>query len=205
MFGLFSSKPKRVQSTVAYTVKSTIQVHNRQMDQVQYITENYVVNDIGGKLIVYRADTNERYTANRGTRELRRLDFSAQIAQARQLQSIMGNVPVVVDPEEVEVSGYPCQRATFRVEVPQMVIDSETFRTRIPGLERTAFAAERALDEVTQPVRTGASPDQVVVQSTVQVLAAGTSQNQSTRLVSVSEGIDNLAEMDEILTYKIVD
>lgn len=205
MFGLFSSKSKPVQSTVAFTVRTTLQLHDREIDQTQYATEHYVVNELAGQAVVYRADTHERYLVDRDARQLKRLDLSAQTAQARQLQAVVGDVPHTIDPEEVEVAGYRCHRATFRVETPQLVISSETFRTRIPGLERTAIRKERELEEQTQPFPSGLAPDEVVVQSSVQILAAGMSQNQSGRVVSVTPEIENLAEMDAILAYKIVD
>lgn len=205
MFGLFSSKPRPVQSTVAFTLRSAIQLHDRTLEQVQRVTEHYVATEANGRLLLYRADTNERYAVNRGARELKRLDLSAQRAQARQLQALVGEVAAVIGPEEVEVDGYRCRRATFQVETPQMVVSSEMFRARIPGLERTALSAERALDESVQPFRTGLEPDEVIVRSSLQILAAGTGQNQTSRLVSASEGIDELPALDEVLAYKIVD
>lgn len=205
MFGLFSAKPAPVRSTVAYTIRNSIQVHDREMEQVQFVTEHFVANEVGGKLVVYRADTNGRYLVSRGARELKRLDVSAQLAQAQQLRALLGEVPLVFDDAEVEVDGYRCRRATFQVEIPQMVVSSESFRTRIPGLERTALAAERALDDAAQPFRNALEPDEVIVRSSIRLLAAGAGQNQTIRLVSASEGIDDLAALDEILTYKIVD
>lgn len=204
MFGLFSTKAAPVRSTVAYTLRNSIQIHDRQMEQVQFVTEHYVANDVGGKLIVYRADTNSRYMANRGARELKRLDVSAQLAQAQQLRSLLGEVPLVFDDAEVEVDGYRCRRTTFEVEIPQMVVSNESFRTRIPGLERTALSAERALDDAVQPFRSALAADEVIVRSSVRILAAGAGQNQTVQLVSADEGIDDLAALDEILTYKIV-
>ena len=206
MFGLFSSsKPQVARSTVGYTVTTTVRVHDRELEQVQHATEHYVATQVAGKTILFRADTGARYLVDPVACQLKRLDLSAQAAQARQIEPLLRGASVQVDAEEVEMEGFRCRRATFEVETPQLVISSETFRTRIPGLERTALGAERAVDDATQPVPSGLAPDEVVVRSSMSFLAAGVGQNQSTHLVSVCPEIDALDEMDALLAYKIVD
>lgn len=206
MFGLFSSsKPRAVRSTVGYTMTTVVQVHGREIEQVQHATEHYVATLAAGKVILFRPELGARFVVDPSTRELKRLDLSAQAAQARQIAPLLQGSSTVVDPEEVEVDGFRCRRVTYQVETPQLVISSETFRTRVPGLERTALSAERAMDDATQPIPSGLDPDEIVVRSRVHFLAAGVGQNQEVRLVSLSEGVDALAEMDALLAYRIAD
>ncbi len=201
----FSRSQKPVASQVAMTMRSHLRMHTQELPQVQYLTERYTATEVNKKLIVFRADTDERFTVDRIRKELKRIDLGPQQAQIAAAQQAMGAVSMVQDPEPVQVDGYTCRRVTFGNEAAAIALSGESLIARFPGLERTALSRERALDRRTQPFSIEMEPDEAVVRSTVKVLAPGMEQNQSSELQSLEEGIENLAELDEIMTWKVVD
>lgn len=202
---LFSSKPKAVQSQVAYTLASDVQIHTQQLSQVQFATEHYVATEVNKKLIIYRADTDERYVADRATGQLKRVNLAPQQAQMQQVKQMMGEVRILARQGEEEVGGFRCRCLDFENDSAQIAVSGESCIARFPGLERTALHRERALDARIQLFSVDLAPDEAVVRSVVRILSAGMEQNQTSSLLSVSEGIENLAELDAMMAWKIAD
>jgi hypothetical protein len=200
---LFGGAEKPVRSQVAFTVRNVLALRDKEIPQTQYITEHYVLNEINGQLLLYRADSDDRYLVDRGSKQLRRLDLGPQMAQVRQLQQVIGTIAAEPGGEGIEHEGHVCRRMVLQNASAQMVVSGEVLTTRVPGLERTALVKERALEQRTQAFSVDLAPDEIVVRMKVDMLAQSMEQSQTTRLVSVTPGIDGLEGFDAILAYPV--
>ena len=66
--------------------------NEKEIDQNQYVTENYVYTEIGDKKMMYLPEKNKQYLIDTERDELKELDFSAQMAQINQLKAMIGQV-----------------------------------------------------------------------------------------------------------------
>lgn len=198
------SKPKTVESKVAFTIGIDVQVGEQTIRQTQYLTEHYVVTEVSRNTILFWPEKGERYLVDRAGKELRRMDLSQQRSQMAKLKEMVGEVAISAGDEEVEVGEHRCRRYAFQANSPALVASGEVYSARFPGLERTALQQERELDAATQPFALPLEPGEFPVSSSTRTLAQGFEQNQTTRLAEMRSGIEALDEMDRFLTYKIV-
>ena len=204
MLTLFS-RPAAVRSEVGLIVRNSMTIHTQQLVQTQYLSEHYVLTDVGRMLMLYWPEQGRRFVVDRAKRELKALDTSAQLAQVAQLKPALGEVRIERLEGEEEVAGYTCRRVRASNENAAIVFGGELFCTRIPELADTALGREREFDEKLQAFAMPLAADEIVVRSTMKMLARGFEQNQQTELLGVEHALDQFAELDRILSFKVVD
>lgn len=204
MLTLFS-RPAPVRSEVGLIVRNSLTIHTQQLVQTQYLSEHYVLTDVGRMLMLYWRERGQRYVVDRAKQELKPLDVSPQLAQVAQLRPALGEVRIDrVDGEE-EVGGYPCRRLRAHNENAAIVFTGELFYTRVPELADTALGAEREFDEKLQAFAMPIAADEIVVRSTMKMLARGFEQNQRTELLGLESRPEEFEELDRILAFKLAD
>ena len=204
MLSLFS-RPAPVRSEVGLIVRNSMTIHTQQLVQTQYLSEHYVLTDVGRMLMLYWPERGQRFVVDRAREELKPLDLSAQLAQVAQLRPAIGEVKVERLEGEEEVAGYSCRRLRARNENSAIVFGGELLCTRIPELADTALGREREFDERLQAFVMPLAADEIVVRSTMKMLARGFEQNQRTELLGLESRPEEFAELDRILSFKVVD
>jgi hypothetical protein len=204
MLTLFS-RPARVRSEVGLIVRNSMTIHTQELVQTQYLSEHYVLTDVGRMLMLYWPERNQRFVVDRAKRELKTLDTSAQLAQVAQLKPALGEVKIERVEGEEEIDGYTCRRLQARNENAAIVFSGELFCTRLPELAGTALGREREFDERLQAFAMPLAADEIVVRATMKMLARGFEQNQRTDLLGVESRLEEFAELDRILSFKVVD
>jgi hypothetical protein len=204
MLTLFS-RPTPVRSEVGLIVRNSMTIHTQQLVQTQYLSEHYVLTDVGRMLVLYWPERGQRFSVDRARQELKPLDVSPQLAQVAQLRPALGEVTIERVEGEEEIGGYPCRRLAAHNENAAIVFSGELFYTRIPELGDTALAKEREFDAALQPFAMPIAGDEIVVRSTLRMLAKGFEQNQRTELLGVEAKPEELQELDRILSFKVVD
>ena len=73
MLTLFS-RPAPVRSEVGLIVRNSLTIHTQQLVQTQYLSEHYVLTDVGRMLMLYWRECGQRYVVDRAKQELKPLD-----------------------------------------------------------------------------------------------------------------------------------
>ena len=203
MLTLFS-RPAPVRTAVGLIVRNSMTIHTQQLVQTQYLSEHYVLTDVGRMLMLYWPERGARYVVDRAKQELKALDVAPQLAQVAQLKPALGEVKIERLDGEEEVGGYLCHRLRAHNENAAIVFSGELHCARIPELADTALAREREFDEKLQAFAMPLAADEIVVRSTMKMLARGFEQNQQTELLGVESGPEEFAELDRVLSFKVV-
>ena len=203
MLTLFS-RPAPVRSEVGLIVRNSLLIHTQQLVQTQYLSEHYVLTDVGRMLMLYWPERGQRFVVDRAKQELKALDVSPQLAQVAQLKPALGEVKIERMEGEEEIGGFACRRLRAHNENAAIVFSGELFYTRVPELGDTALGRERELDERLQPFAMPLAADEIVVRSTMKMLARGFEQNQRTDLLGVESKVDAFEELDRIVSFRVV-
>jgi hypothetical protein len=134
-------------------------------------------------------------------RTLRPIDDAAQAEQGRQLREELGEVAAERDEPGVEIAGFPCSRFSVRIDHPRIVASGELFVARLPGVEHTALAADRAIQARAQPFVIPLEPGEIVVSSRVRLLAQQLDIVQKLTLESVERTIPQRERLEQCLGY----
>ena len=203
MLTLFSrTRPARTEAGVV--VRNSVTMHTQQLVQTQYLSEHYVLTDVGRMLLLFWPERGQRLVVDRARQELKPLDLSPQAAQAAQLRRALGEIRIESPEGEEEIGGYTCRRLRMQNENAAIVVHGDLFCARIPELADTALGKEREFDTTLQPFVMPLADDEIVVRSTMRMLAQAVEQDQRTELLGVDRTADDFAELDRILTFKVV-
>jgi hypothetical protein len=204
MLTLFS-RPSAVRTEAGLIVRTSMTIHTQQLVQTQYLSEHYVLTEVGRMTMLYWPERGRRFVVDRGKKELKALDVSTQLAQVAQIKPALGAVKLETAEGEEEIAGFTCRRLTMRNENASIVLNGEMYYTRIPELAETALGSEREYDVALTPFTTPLAPDELVVRSTMKMLARGFEQNQQTELLGLDRRAEAFEELDEIIGYKVVE
>src|SRR5690606_24402978 len=135
----------------AYTIRSRMTGYSDAAEQVQYITNEFVVTEVAQSTLLYIARIDGRYVVDRIRRELTRIEPSSQKREVEQIRRLLGELTIEEDDRLIDVNGHLCRTIRIQNRDSRLVLSIETFCTRVPGLDETALPAERAFDAAHQP------------------------------------------------------
>jgi hypothetical protein len=158
----FSRASTRLASpAVAYTIVGSFTAYGRSVSQIQYVTDRFVITRVERGTFIYLRDRDERFLAETAANRLTRLEPGIQRIQADKLRSVVGDIAIEVDEEEIDAEGFACRRYRFNSSSARIVIAGETLATRLPALAGSALHAERNHDARSQPFSLPLEPDQL--------------------------------------------
>jgi hypothetical protein len=193
----------RIAAGVGLTVRGTITTAGHSIPHVQYLTDSFVVTELGRSTIVHSTALGGRFVVDRALRRLKRVDPLAQNVQVEHLRELVGAIAVHRDPELVEVDGFPCRRYRLCNDSTRLVVSAEAYCTRLPEIAATALHDERQVEAQLHPFVLPLEPDELVVRSTTQTFANGFQHTQSYRLGSLERGIADLEALEALLAFPI--
>lgn len=194
----------------ALTLRYQLTVHGGQVRQVQYATSRYVITDVGAQRLLFdRARSAEdgrgsRYLVDEATRTLRPLDASAQVAQLRQLRAELGAPAAACREVNVVVAGYTCRHLVAGIDHPKLVVSGDVYVAEVAGVSDTALHHERSLQADAQPFILPLERGEIVIASTMRVLARSMELMQTLRLESLERAIPERARLEACLDYPVV-
>ena len=205
MLNSLSQPPKTAGTLTGFTAVGIFSSDGRTVTQTQSFTERYVATEIDRGIFLFVVDRDERFLVDRARSCLRRIEASAGRIQRGALRSVIGEVTVRCEEEEVYIDGFSCQRYNFRNANPRITLEGETYATRVPGIEGTALPVEREHDALIQPFSLPLETDHLVVRSTLRSSAGDFDQVQSYRLLTIRAGIEESSRFDDWMRFPIGD
>ncbi len=188
---------------VAFTVRSTVRAPGAELLQTLYLTEGWVMTELGGTLILFRRERPGRLVVDARARRLRPLDQSAQLGEMERLGSALGPARARKEPGLVRMEGFLCTRYTLRAGEGRVAAAAEVHAVSLPGLGDTALHAERLFDRRLDPLGVPLAPDELVVRSRTSVVSAGCERLQTSLLEGLEEGIQRRDELDEYVAFRV--
>ena len=184
-------------------VRGMIVTAGHSVSHVQYLTEEFVVTELGRSAVIHSTVLGGRFVVDRSHCRLRRVDPVAQTVQVEHLRELVGSVEVHRELEMVEVDGFPCRRYRLCNDSTRLVVAAEAFCTRLQEVAATALHEERTLEARLHPFVLPLDPDELVVRSTTRTFANGFEHTQSYQLSSLERKIENFAALEALLAYPI--
>jgi hypothetical protein len=184
------------------TVRGNITAAGVTLDHVQYLSERFVVTEIGDTTTLHAAELGGRFVVDVLGRRLRRVGISGDI-RISHLREMIGEVAVHRDPEPVAMSGFVCRRYRVCNDSQRIVISAESFCARVEAIARTALHDERTFEVALHPLALPLDPDELVVSSTTRTYANGYQHVQCYRLASLTEGIEEIRRVEDFLRFPI--
>jgi hypothetical protein len=181
-------------------LRTTAVAGGKEFLQTQLLSREFVLTRIGHGTILFLRDGGTRYAVDREQRVLRPIATGAvRSADPSAPRPTLATVSLHDGP--VEVDGYACRRLTVESRVGQVVLCTESYYARLPGVERTALHAERLLGAPAAYPAHLLRPDEVLILATTVVRQGDFEQTQTSRLRSVRADPDE-GEIDmEVLDY----
>lgn len=200
----FLNRKLSIPSTVGWTIVSRHHMPGAgDSNRIQYATDRYVVSRMDGLATVYLREHDRRYLVDPATRSLRPIDPAEHEQVHSFLAGRLASAELEWDTEPVVYAGRSCRRGTLRIGDADLVMDASILVTRVPGLDRTALAAERVHTARLQPFETPMQPDECTALLECRILARGLEHRQSIAMLRVEPGIEQLALLDEVQDFRV--
>jgi hypothetical protein len=185
------------------TVRGHITAAGITLDHVQYLADRFVVTEVGKTTTLHAAELGGRFVVDVAGQRLRKVGVTAEDIQIAHLREMIGEVAMHRDPEPVSLAGFVCRRYRLCNDSSKIVISAEAFCARVPGIACTALHEERAFEVALHPLALPLDPDELVVSSTTSTYANGYRHVQRYRLISLSEGIEEIGRIEGYLRFPV--
>jgi len=90
----FLKKDKKTNIQTILKLKYKISFNDKEIEQTQYLTDNYVLTEINNKKILYISQNDKQYVVDTENKQLKELDLSNQMIQMNQLKSMIGEITI---------------------------------------------------------------------------------------------------------------
>ncbi|MDR0788389.1 MAG: hypothetical protein LBG44_11085 [Gemmatimonadota bacterium] len=189
--------------TTQLTVRGKITAAGATVDHVQYLSERFVLTEMGTTTTIHAAELGGRFVVDTASQRLRRVTTSPDDIQISHLREIIGEVDIHRDPVMVERSGFICRRYRVCNDSTRIVISAEAFCARIDAVGRTALHAERMFEAALHPLALPLDPDELVIGSTTRTYANNYQHLQSYTLTSLTETIEDPERIQAYLSFPV--
>ncbi len=205
MLGMTRTPIARTEATQMLTVRGNITSSGQSLEHVQYLTESFVVTELGRSTILHCPSLGGRFVVDRVKHQLRRVEVASQTVQMEHLREMVGTVSVHRDAEPVELDGFTCHRYRLCNDSTRIVVSAEAFCTRIGAVGQTALHHERAFEARLHPFALPLEADELVVRSVTRTFANGFQHTQSYRHASLATRIEAIESLEELLRYPVAE
>ena len=196
--GIFNNQ-KLANSKTCICIKYKIALNAKELEQIQYLTENYVCTESLGKKILYLPEKNKQYIVDIESKSLKELDLSAQMMQMNQIKVMIGAITenVVQDGEirNISISNNPESPAKLKVNL-QIIKYAE--------LEKTAFDVLNQFNQSIQLYSLSLNKNEIVKLAESVFTINGQEQKSTLMLTEIKNSMENIETIDEYCNYKIV-
>ena len=181
-------------------IKSThkLNINNKEIEQIQYLTENYVYTQAGGKKLIFLPAKDTQYIINTETKRLEELNLTAQMMQMNQLKGMIGEI----GKEEKTEDGVRYISLKNKEESPaQLEVNLQIIS--FSGLEKTASQKFNEYQEAMQMFRTNLNAGEIVKSSKSVFKINGQEQIINMELIEIENYTGDISEIDAYGNYKI--
>jgi hypothetical protein len=190
-------KPTKSVTCIVLTHK--IIVNDKEIEQTQYLTENYVYTEANGKKLIYLPRKNNQYLVDTQNKQLKEVDLSAQMAQINQLKAMVGEV----DMQEKEEAGARLVTLQNNTNSPvQLIVKLKT--KIVESLGKTVFKEFYEFQQNMQMYHVNLNSNETVQFTESVFTINGQEQKSTVELTATQNGAINIETIDGYLNYKIV-
>lgn len=192
-------RTKEVESTNCIHIQHKVTFNEKEINQLQFATENYVFRAIGKMNMLYLPDKDKQYIVDTANKQLKEADLSTQMMQINQLKAMIGELDIHKSNEQeikvITAKSQPDKPATLNMEL-RIIKYSE--------LRNTVYQKFNEFQQCMQLFRTNLEDGEIVKTSNLQSTINGQEQNTALELIEIKPDKSSISDMDEMCNYKIV-
>ena len=195
---MFTKRKNQTVSQICISVKYKITVGEKEIEQTQYLTENYVYTEVGGKKVMYLPEKDKQYIVDTEKKRLKEFDLSAQMAQINQLKAMIGELNTEEKTEEgirhILIQSNPESPAKLKVDL--QIAEYE-------GLEKTKFKKSNEFQQNIQLFRTDLKANEIIKHLESVFSINGQEQKSTLELIEIENYTESTGTFDAYFNYKI--
>ena len=190
---------KKKKSTKCIKAEYKILLNEKEINQTQFLTENYIYTEAGEKKIIYLPEKDNQYIIDSKKKQLKVLDLSAQMMQMNQIKGIIGEI---TKEEKTEndiryISMQNNSESPAQLKVNLQIIKSS-------GLENTAYQKFNEFQESMQMFILNLQANEIIKLSESIFTFNGQEQKTKLEFINIEDYTDNISDIDAYCNYKIV-
>lgn len=195
MFNLLQ-KNKKIKSQTCVQLKYKITISQKEIEQIQYLTQNYVYTESGNRKVIYLPKKDKQYLIDIEKQQMKELDLSAQIMQLNQIKAMIGELTIneQMESEIRNISITNSSESQAKLEVNLQIL-------KFSDLAKTVFPKFSEYQQTMQMFRLDLNDDEIVKFS--ESIFSFNGQEQKVVLELNSNNSD-LEEIDSFCNYKII-
>jgi hypothetical protein len=195
----FLKKEKQINSQTVVVLKYKINLSGKEIEQTQFLTENYVYTESMNKKILYLPEKNKQYFVDTENKQLKELDLSVQMMQMNQIKVMIGEISFK-ERIENEIKNISIQNNT---ESPAN-LDVNMQIAEYSELENTVFLKFNEFQQSTQMFKVQLKPNEIIKKSVSVFSYNGQEQKASLELIEIKSKHESIEDIDAYCNFKIV-
>ena len=191
-------KSKQAVSQICICLVYKIKLNGKDIEQIQYLTENYIYTEAMGKKLIYLPENDKQFIIDTEKKQLKELDLSAQMMQMNQIKAMIGELNRV----EKEENGKRHIVLQNSAESPvKLTVNIQT--QKLHGLEKTVFGQYNEFQQNMQMFRIKLDNNEIAQLTESVLFVNGQEQKSSVELVDIKNNSETIDRMDSYCNYKI--
>lgn len=192
------NKTKQINSQICIKAKYKISINEKEINQTQFFTENYIYTEAGNQKIIYLPKEDTQYIIDTENKQLKELDLSAQMMQMNQLKGMIGEVDIEERTEDetryITIQNKNESPAQLKAEI--QIIKQK-------GLEKTVYKKFNKSQENTQIFSLNLKANEIIKLSETVFTFNGQEQKTKLELINIEDNTDCVSKIDAYNNYKI--
>jgi len=190
---------KQIKSQTCIVISYKITLNEKNIEQIQNLTENYAYTETAGKKILYLPAKEKQFIVDAENKQLKELDLSAQMMQMNQIKAMIGEVEIKEKVEgeikHILIQNSPESQAKLKVELQI---------AKYPELEQTVFKQFNEFQQNMQMFRVVLDNNEITKLSESVFSINGQEQKSIIELTEIEKMTENIETFDGYCNYKIV-
>jgi len=184
------------------TIKTKISVKDKELEQIQHITDHFIVTKINGKHVLFISG-NRLFSVNVENKSLKEIDISQQVEQISKVKTMLGELKEESIDELKKIAGFISKgKKIHSIENNSIKLLMDVYIASIPGLEKTIYPEFSKFEQSKQLANLSLQPNEIIVSTTSEIYMQGNlAQKQSMEIINIETDLVDNEEFYEYLTF----
>ena len=190
---------KKTTSKTCITANYKITINEKEINQTQFLTENYVYTEAGDKKILFLPEKEKQYLIDTENKQLKELDLSAQMMQMNQLKAMIGELTKDENIEEGirHITVKNSDESSAKLDIYMQIVEYK-------GIEQTVFHKFNNCQKNMQMFSLDMKDNEVLMLSDTTFIMNGQEQKTKLELINIETETNDISDIDAYSNYKIV-
>lgn len=187
-----------------FTITSSIEMNGNEINQIQYVTSEYLVTESEGAFTLYNATLNLFFEVDNVDEKLKPLVFEEQV----QIASLKEVISQVIEISEIETTkdfnGYTAVGKNYFKKLPSFEIDCKSWIGEISELDNTCWSVGNLVNNQMQFIDFKLAPSQMLFEVDSCVFVGEQMMISKSRIIDINNSIDEHDKFMSFLNFEVV-